>query len=143
MIAYTFDEYIHIAEDVTLIMVKNFTMVVIFIFRHEYLRSSNDNDTARLMEMDARSTISFYSDIISCFWASPRSSRMSGLWPWHGGGGFLLRWRGSTGWSRRRVGEAHMPVKIERRFRSRRVMAACTRHYLVEGIISLLLRGKP
>jgi hypothetical protein len=150
MIAYTFDEYIHIAEDVTLTMVKDYTMVVIFIFRHEYLRSSGDKDTARLMEMDACSTISFRSNVASCSWASPCSSRMSGLWPRHGGGGFFLRRRMSTGWSRRRVGEAHIPVKTEPQLRSWWVMVASTRRYLVESIATagcvfslVLLQGNP
>jgi hypothetical protein len=72
------------------------------------------------------------------------------FWPQHGDGSFLLYRMGPVGWSRRRVGDAQLPVKTDARLRSQRAMVASTCRYLVECIVGVacisslvLFRWKP
>ena len=43
------DEYVRIGESTTIESLRRFVNAVIELFEHEYLRSPNENDTARLL----------------------------------------------------------------------------------------------
>ena len=45
------DEYVHIGESTTIESLRRFVNAVIELFENEYLRSPNENDTARLLAL--------------------------------------------------------------------------------------------
>jgi hypothetical protein len=51
LVDYT-DKYLHIGEDTTILSVRMFAKTIIRVFGPEYLRSPNEEDTKKLMDMN-------------------------------------------------------------------------------------------
>jgi hypothetical protein len=47
--AYTTDEYVCIGENIAIESMRRLVISVVELFKHEYLRAPNQNDTARLL----------------------------------------------------------------------------------------------
>jgi hypothetical protein len=64
------DEYVRISESTALESLRRFVAAVVDIFEDEYLRYSNEKDTARLLAMGERKGFSGMLGCIDCMhWA--------------------------------------------------------------------------